>query len=156
MTDCTHADVFWKVDTDSACNEDGWTCAYCDLRLGFRPAFDRQYAAGKVHDLMSVMHDRGLIYISTGTQGADIASAVADQCEQDDEYDQYTMINWITLHAGGESHADFWQERARLVMSGLKECTCGHEPQHHTRVGKTDYRECFWANCACASYVSQS
>lgn len=117
MTACTHPDPYWRPG--HGINEDGWQCESCGAELGFRPDLDREYTYAKVRGILLDFHESKLIYISNGQMGDIVAWNVASRCEQDNLYDQHTILAYILADPNMRTHAPFWANRAtRYLMGG--------------------------------------
>ena len=108
---CAHATVFWYAAT----NEDGWRCADCDQKLGFRPDLDRRETAVKVDNILHDLHDHTLVYVSNSTHGEIVAAGVAGQCEELGCYDQWTIIRLIMAHPDIDAGC-YWRDRSAVWL----------------------------------------
>jgi hypothetical protein len=118
MSGCAHPDetLYWVVNEkhEAACNEAGWFCGNCSALLGFRPDLDRSEAEVKVQSVLLRLHDTGFVYVSNGTQGDLVIEHVARRCEEQNAYDQYSILRFLLEDPNlGGTHAGFWQKEAR-------------------------------------------
>ncbi len=104
---CAHATVFWYP----AVNEDGWRCADCGEKLGFRPDLDRRDTVVKVDNILHDLHDHTLVYVSNSTHGEIVAAGVAGMCEESGCYDQRTIIRLIMAHPDMDA-GSYWRDQS--------------------------------------------
>lgn len=129
MTDHKHEFV-WKLND---CNETGWHCLGCDHKPGeppgYSPHLDRSHTDEKIASILMSLHMQDFVYVSNGTEGADIEVEVARRCHRDAAFDQLSIIGFIVDELGrGGKHAAYWREIGEGVISGndkRNRCACG-------------------------------
>ena len=130
---CKHSNPRWNL---ADCNEDGWQCADCDGRLGFRPDLDREHIDEKIDTILFWLVEHEFLYVSNATEGAGLVQSVAFQCRSVGAYDQQFIIYHLAAQ-GLPSHIAFWRKQSeqhmcihasRTLVGDIARCiTCGHE-----------------------------
>lgn len=133
MANCKHETPQW---TPADCNEDGWQCAACGHKFGFRPDFDREHTRDKVDTILFWLVEHDFYYVSNATEADGLAHAVAKHCIDTNTYDQQTIVCLIVAR-GIQSHAAYWRKQAeqflcshpsRALNGAVSVCNaCGHE-----------------------------
>lgn len=105
---CKHSPQWRLAD----CNEDGWHCAECDTKLGFRPDFDHEHTRDKVETILFFLVEADFLYVSNATEGESLTAYVAHQCRTSNNYTQQAIVHFIVAHDLA-SHNAYWRNEAR-------------------------------------------
>jgi len=140
---CPSELVSWHLD---ACNEAGWHCADCGLKMpgeppGYRPDLDRSAIGAKVDSVVNWLHESELIYVSNSSEGESLTGKVAEECKRTSTYDQMSIIIMIAMN---KENADYWKKLGEDVLAGKdprRRCHCGKLA--NTFVGEEAF--CSWA-----------
>lgn len=126
---CRQHDFHWY---QNFCTESGWKCCVCQHKPGeppgFSPELDRAELERKVGAVMHDLHDANFIYISNGTGGDGLTSAIAERCRAEGRYDQGSIALFI-LESQVPSHAAYWKG----ISDGIVD---GHDPRRRCHCGK--------------------
>jgi len=108
MSKCKHENIHYFPSI----NEDGWTCLDCGKRFGFSPKLDREMLYVKVWSILRELDCNKLITVSNGTEGEITIEMVMKICQEENLYDQYSIIKFI-IDIYWKGHAKYWQEKAQ-------------------------------------------
>ena len=109
--ECEHMFFYYP----SAPNENGWKCCRCEEKGGddgYSPELDRSHTYLKVGGILNDLHSHKFVYVSNGSEGDFVTSAVTDRCRAKDVYDQASIIHWLIEAIGLNRHQEFWKKRS--------------------------------------------
>jgi hypothetical protein len=106
---CKHETPQWTL---ADCNEDGWQCAECSTKLGFRPDFDREHTLDKVETILFWLHEHDFIHVSNASEGDGMVASIARHCHETNTFDQQTIVG-LVVSFGLTRHQEFWRTEAK-------------------------------------------
>jgi hypothetical protein len=129
-------------------NEAGWKCINCKLQPGeppgFSPNLDRLKCRTKVDGLLLDLHNHDFVSVSNGDCGDGLGAMVAERCEREGRFDQYSILLFI-LEAMTKSHADYWKKISDGILAGndpRHRCDCGKLATSYTFKDGKETRRC--------------